>query len=127
MMRKLLPFLLPILLLAGCAVRTVYVPHGTPVRLRETIHDAKVWVKDSGGKPVAGRMDRAEAERRIAAQEPMLAAYAKADEILRNDGDDDRPADGVDGVIASFASPVVELRFPVSVDEQQTYARRRSS
>ena len=57
MMRKLLPFLLPILLLAGCAVRTVYVPHGTPVRLRETIHDAKVWVKDSRGQSVAGRMD----------------------------------------------------------------------
>ena len=57
MIRKLLLFLLPILLLTGCAVRTVYVPHGTPVRLRETIRNAKVWVKDSGGKPVAGRMD----------------------------------------------------------------------
>jgi len=57
MIRKLLPFLLVILLLAGCAVRTVYVPHGTPVGLRETIHDAKVWVKDAQGKPVAGRMD----------------------------------------------------------------------
>ena len=57
MIRKLLPFLLPILLLAGCAVRTVYVPHGTPVRLRETIHNAKVWVKDAQGKPVAGRID----------------------------------------------------------------------
>jgi len=41
---------------AGC-VRTIYVPHGTPVRLRETIRNAKVWVKDPGGKPVAGRMD----------------------------------------------------------------------
>ena len=57
MIRKLLPFLLPILLLTGCAVRTVYVPHGTPVRLRDTIHDAKVWVKDADGKPVAGKMD----------------------------------------------------------------------
>ena len=55
--KRLAWFLLPILLLAGCAVRTVYVPDGTPVRLRETIHDAKVWVKDSGGKPVAGKMD----------------------------------------------------------------------
>ena len=57
MIRKLLPLLLPILLLAGCTARTVYVPHGTPVRLRETIHNAKVWVKDADGKPVAGRMD----------------------------------------------------------------------
>jgi len=56
MIRKLIPFLLPFLLLAGC-VRTIYVPHGTPVRLRETVKDVKVWVKDSGGEPVAGRMD----------------------------------------------------------------------
>jgi len=56
MIRKLLPFLLPILLLAGC-VRTIYVPHGTPVRLRETVKDVKVWVKDAGGEPVAGKMD----------------------------------------------------------------------
>ena len=56
MIRKLLPFLIPILLLTGC-VRTIYVPHGTPVRLRETVKDVKVWVKDSSGEPVAGRMD----------------------------------------------------------------------
>jgi hypothetical protein len=42
---------------AACAGRTVYVPHGTPVRLRETVKDVKVWVKDSGGDPVAGEMD----------------------------------------------------------------------
>jgi len=56
MLRKLIPLLLPILLLTGC-VRTIYVPHGTPVRLRETVEDVKVWVKDAGGEPVAGRMD----------------------------------------------------------------------
>ena len=56
MIHKLLPFLLPILLLTGC-VRTIYVPHGTPVRLRETVKNVKVWVKDAGGEPVAGRMD----------------------------------------------------------------------
>ena len=54
--RKLLPFLLAILLLTGC-VRTIYVPHGTPVRLRETVKDVKVWVKDAEGQPVAGKMD----------------------------------------------------------------------
>jgi len=56
MIRKLIPFLLPILLLTGC-VRTIYVPHGTPVRLRETVKDVRVWVKDADGEPVAGRMD----------------------------------------------------------------------
>lgn len=45
------------MLLAGCGTRTVYVPHGTPVRLRETIKDAKVWVVDADGKAVAGQMD----------------------------------------------------------------------
>ena len=28
-------FVLPILLLPGCGVRTIYIPHGTPVRVRE--------------------------------------------------------------------------------------------
>jgi len=56
MIRKLIPFLIPILLLTGC-VRTIYVPHGTPVRLRETVKDVKVWVKDADGEPVAGKMD----------------------------------------------------------------------
>ena len=52
----LLLVLVPILL-AGCGVRTVYVPHGTPVRLRETVTNVKIWVKDAEGEPVAGRMD----------------------------------------------------------------------
>lgn len=42
---------------AGCAPRTIYVPAGEPVRLRETIEDAKVWVLDADGKPIAGVMD----------------------------------------------------------------------
>ena len=37
--------------------RTVYVPHGTPVRLRETIRAAKVWVKDADGEAVKGEVD----------------------------------------------------------------------
>ena len=49
--------LLVVLLLPGCGTRTIYVPHGTPVRLRETIRDARVWVLDANGKPVAGRID----------------------------------------------------------------------
>ncbi len=57
MIRKLIPLLLPLVLLTGCGVRTIYVPHGTPVRLRETVKDVKVWIKDTDGQPVAGKMD----------------------------------------------------------------------
>ena len=46
-----------LLMAVGCAPRTVYVPSGEPVRLRETVRNAKVWVLDSEGRPVAGRMD----------------------------------------------------------------------
>jgi hypothetical protein len=42
---------------AGCQPRTIYVPPGEPVRLRETIQDAKVWVLDASGTPVPGKMD----------------------------------------------------------------------
>lgn len=60
--KRLIPFLIPILLLTGCGggslfTRTIYVPHGTPMRLRETVRDVKVWVKDADGQPVAGKMD----------------------------------------------------------------------
>ena len=57
MMRRLIWFLLPVLLLTGCASRTVYVADGTPVRLRETVRSANVWVLDKSGEPVAGVMD----------------------------------------------------------------------
>lgn len=43
--------------LSGCFTRTIYVPDGTPVRLRETIRKAKVWVLDKDGNPVASEMD----------------------------------------------------------------------
>ena len=49
---------LSLVLLAGCShTRTIYVPAGEPVRLRETVRKAKVWVVDKDGKPVAGVMD----------------------------------------------------------------------
>jgi len=35
----------------GCATRVVYVPHGEPVRLAESVK-AKVWVIDANGKSV---------------------------------------------------------------------------
>lgn len=56
LLKHLIPFFIPVVLFTGC-VRTVYVPHGTPVRLRETIPDAKVWIKDADGRVVGGRMD----------------------------------------------------------------------
>ena len=49
--------LLGILFITGCANRTILVPEGEPVRLRETIRNAKVWVMGANGKPTAGKMD----------------------------------------------------------------------
>jgi len=49
--------LIVVLLLPGCGTRTIYVPSGEPVRLRETVRNAKVWVLDADGQPVAGVMD----------------------------------------------------------------------
>jgi len=49
--------LLLLLCPVGCAARTVYIPSGEPVRLRETIRNAKVWVLDKTGTPVPGVMD----------------------------------------------------------------------
>ena len=43
--------------LGGCRTRTLYVPDGTPVRVRETIYGARVWVLDKGGLPVKGEID----------------------------------------------------------------------
>lgn len=46
-----------LLLLPGCATRTIYVRDGEPVRLRETVRNAKVWVLDAEGRPTPGVMD----------------------------------------------------------------------
>lgn len=46
--------------LPGCSpwfTRTVYVPHGAAVRLRETLHQVKIWAKDEKGEFVPGTMD----------------------------------------------------------------------
>lgn len=50
-------FLMALLALPGCATRTIYVSSGEPVRLREKVRSAKVWVLDESGKPAAGVMD----------------------------------------------------------------------
>jgi hypothetical protein len=55
--------LLTICSASGCwfqSTRTVYVKDGQPVRIRETIKNAKVWVMGADGNPVAGKMDLAE-------------------------------------------------------------------
>lgn len=49
-------------MLIGCAggapfTRTIYVEHGTPVRLRATIRNVPVWIKDKNSEPVPGIMD----------------------------------------------------------------------
>lgn len=46
-----------VLPLSGCGTRTVYVPDGTPVKLRETLKCVKVWVKTKDGKTEALEMD----------------------------------------------------------------------
>ena len=45
-----------VLLAAGCGTRTVYVSGNEPVRLRQPIKNAKVWVMDADGNPRASRM-----------------------------------------------------------------------
>ncbi|MCX7804794.1 MAG: hypothetical protein N3A38_06335 [Planctomycetota bacterium] len=41
---------------SGC-VRTVLVPPGEPVRLREPIRGAKVWVADKDGREIPATVD----------------------------------------------------------------------
>ena len=56
-MRKNNPILSAVFLLAlmsmsvSCASRVIYVPHGEPVRLAQSVK-AKVWVIDANGKSV---------------------------------------------------------------------------
>jgi hypothetical protein len=51
------------LLCSGCSplfTRTIYVPDGKMIRIRKTVKNWPVWVKDSNGVWVEGRMDVAE-------------------------------------------------------------------
>ena len=47
---------LVVLAISGCT-RTILVPPGEPVRLRETVKNVKVWAMGADGKPIAGQMD----------------------------------------------------------------------
>mgnify|MGYP001770165912 CR=1 FL=1 len=58
-MHKLLIVLfLVVISSSGCAIftRTVYVPDGKAVRLRQDVKNVKVWVKEVGGNTAEGRM-----------------------------------------------------------------------
>lgn len=57
-MRKLL-MLVFIVCLSGCTffTKTVYVPHGQSVRLRETVKKVDVWVITKDGEIVPGNLD----------------------------------------------------------------------
>ena len=43
--------------LPGCGTRVIVVPMGEPIRVRETVKKAKVWVADKDGKEVEGEAD----------------------------------------------------------------------
>jgi hypothetical protein len=49
--------ILLLLLCCGCSTHTVLIPPGEPVRLRETIRHAKVWVADKDGREIPGVVD----------------------------------------------------------------------
>ena len=42
---------------AGCKTKTIFVKSGDPVRIRETVPDAAVWVRDDEGRWIESRMD----------------------------------------------------------------------
>ena len=58
-MKKIFLLLNMVFILSSCSyfTRTVYVPHGQAVRLRETVDKVDVWVKTKDGETVAGEMD----------------------------------------------------------------------
>ena len=44
-------------LFLSCSIRTVYVPEGDAVKLRQDVKNVKVWVKTKNDDIVAGKMD----------------------------------------------------------------------
>jgi len=57
-MKKIILLFFIALLLAGCTMftKTVYVPQGDAVKLRETIEKVDVWIKPANTDPIAGNM-----------------------------------------------------------------------
>ena len=58
-MKRLLLACILAVFASGCTMftRTVYVPDGASVRLRQGIKNAKIWAKQKDGSVVEGRMD----------------------------------------------------------------------
>lgn len=57
MIRKLVLLIL-VLSLSGCGTiwtRTIYVPEGAAVRLRQDVRNVKIWARDKDGEFVQGR------------------------------------------------------------------------
>lgn len=54
-MVRIVAILLILTVLPGCFTRTIYVPPGKPVMLRQDIK-ARIWAKDANGKSVPGTM-----------------------------------------------------------------------
>ena len=65
----------------GCsrAKRTVYVPSGSPVRIRQTIKAAPVWVMDENGLWIPGAMDIPEGWYALAGPDDGTAAGGSAE------------------------------------------------
>ena len=58
-MIRILSIIFLITSLSGCAIftRTIYVPDGKAIRLRQRVVNVKVWVKENGGNTAEGRLD----------------------------------------------------------------------
>ena len=56
-MKKLLVVFL-VVLCSGCSLitRTIYIPHGQAVRLRQEVKNVKVWVKTKDGEIAEGKI-----------------------------------------------------------------------
>ena len=55
MKKIIIALLITLVFLVGC-YRTIYVPHGQAVQLRESIEKAKVWVMTDEGEKIPGKM-----------------------------------------------------------------------
>ena len=57
-MKRLLTISLICTICSGCTMftRTIYVPEGQTVRLRQDVKNVKVWVKEKSGNTAQGRL-----------------------------------------------------------------------
>ena len=74
-----------LLSVSGCSTRTVYVPDGEPVRLRQTVKNVRVWTMDKHGGMVPGVVDISEGW--YALPDPGEEKAGKQDVSLHRIGD----------------------------------------